>query len=64
MMQFERMPPVSLLKGSKLKDVEARDYDWAFVFDSGVGVVAETIGGFSTRTGWSLPMRIMGTCLV
>lgn len=42
MMHFERMPPLSLLKGSKLKDVEARDFDWAFVFDCGVGVVAES----------------------
>jgi hypothetical protein len=32
MMQFDRMPPVSLLKGAKLIDAEARDFDWMFAF--------------------------------
>jgi hypothetical protein len=40
-MEFDRLPPVSFLKGAKLRDVEARDYDWAFVFDNEVGIVAE-----------------------
>lgn len=41
MLQFDRMPPISLLKGANLRDVAARDYDWEFVFDCGVSVVAE-----------------------
>lgn len=41
-MQFDSIPPLSLLAGSQLIEVTKRDHDWAFVFANGVMVVAES----------------------
>ena len=41
-MRFDIIPPVSLLAGSQLTEVTAREYDWVFGFAGGVSVVAES----------------------
>lgn len=41
-MQFNCVPPLSLLVGSQLTEVVRREYDWAFLFAGGVSVVAES----------------------
>ena len=41
-MQFESIPPLSLLVGSPLTEVTRRERDWAFLFAGGVSVVAES----------------------
>jgi hypothetical protein len=41
-MQFDSIPPLSLLVGSQLTEVTRREHDWAFLFGGGVGVVAES----------------------
>src|SRR5262245_56354944 len=40
-MSFETSPPITLLPGSSLSGVTAREHDWSFDFDNGVQVVAE-----------------------
>jgi hypothetical protein len=40
-MSFDTLPPISLLPGSSLSVISAREYDWSFQFDSGIAVVAE-----------------------
>ena len=41
-MQFVSVPPLSSLEGRHLTEVTKRDYDWAFEFDGGVTIVAES----------------------
>ena len=41
-MQFDSIPPLSLLVGSQLTEVMRREYDWVFLFAGGVSVVAES----------------------
>jgi hypothetical protein len=41
-MGLDAEPPVSLLPGSTLADVIAREHDWVFIFENGVSVVAES----------------------
>ena len=40
-MRFDTSPPISLLPGSLLAGVTAREHDWSFQFDNGVQVVSE-----------------------
>ena len=41
-MQFDSIPPLSLLTGSQLTEVTRRQHDWVFLFAGGVSVVAES----------------------
>ena len=41
-MQFDSIPPLSLLVGSRLTELTRREYDWVFLFAGGVTVVAQS----------------------
>ena len=41
-MDFDTIPPLSLLADSSLTEVTAREHDWLFIFSSHVSIVAES----------------------